>query len=158
LVSNTCSEEDARQYRQVGCNLLVADATVGCATLWDEAERLGFFMIGRLSSPDEVTLGHILMFYFEKTITFGWLVPQQTLEERGVWKRILRNLPHLTKRTFGVELLRVPNQPLPKEIGFVACAASLVPQLTDITLPKLVLGPLPGRDVVPPPGILGWVD
>jgi hypothetical protein len=158
LARNTCSEEDARQYRQVGCNLLVADATAGCATLWDEAERLGFFMIGRLSSPDRKTLQDLVIALRYKTITFGWLLSQDMLENPEVLAEILQTIPRKFKRTLGVELLRATYQPLLEKIGFIACPASLLPQLTDISLPKIVQGPLPEKDVVPPPGILGWID
>jgi hypothetical protein len=158
LARNTCSEEDARLYRQVGCNLLLADANVGCETFWNEAERLGFFMIGRLPSPERRTLQQIVMKVHDKSITFGWLLSQDMLENPEVLAEILQTIPYKGKRAFGVELRRATYQPLLNKIGFVVCPASFLPQLTDISLPRIVQGSLPEKDVIPPPGVLGWID
>jgi len=161
LQRNACSDEDAHRFRQRGCNLLLADVTVGCAHLWDRAESFGFLMIGRLSSIDEETIQHLHLFLDqpgEQTSTFGWLFPQKMVENHEAWQKVLHTIYHKNKRSIGVEIKHVPKQPLPQEIGYVACSADLLPSLDGLSMPKIVLGTLPEVGVTPREKILGWVE
>jgi hypothetical protein len=69
----------------------------------------------------------------------------------------------LANQRFGVELKQRPSQPLPQGIRFVVCEESLLPALSEISLPKLVLSRdefrsgAEGASTAPPPGVLGWV-
>ncbi len=48
-----CDETEATALRRAGYNLLLAPAETG---LWDLADRIGFFVLGRLREPDEAPL------------------------------------------------------------------------------------------------------
>ena len=62
-------------------------------------------------------------------------------------------------RAAKIEPLRPPAVPLPEQIGFVACAEELLPDLTDIVLPVLVLSrrPFPPAGQPAAPDTLGTI-
>jgi hypothetical protein len=155
--TNHLSEDEARRYRTKGLNVLLADAVVGCAVLWEAAERLGFLVLGRVRR-DEETLKHIQPFLFGSNFTFGWILSQDVLERPEEFANVADCLAHKNKKSLGVELLQPPIQELPETIGFVVCSADLLPRLEGISQPKVLLGPVPDLGTMPPPGILGWVE
>ena len=50
-----CSDEEALMLRQAGNNLLVAPVKGSTLPLWEQADRLGFLMLGRVENNSEET-------------------------------------------------------------------------------------------------------
>ena len=72
LVS-ACSDEDALTLRQTGCNLLIVPVEADTLPVWERADRLGFFVLGRLKDDSEETLRFLPMLS-RHTSCLGWLV------------------------------------------------------------------------------------
>jgi hypothetical protein len=160
VAKEECSEEDARCFRDWGCNTLLA-TVAGTPGLWDAADRLGFLVLGRLDGSDEAirqakALG-------EHPCCLGWLFDGEILEqERGV-KALASLKQDRPGDLLGVELHRLTPQPLPPAISFAVCAEELLPRLRGIELPRIVLmDEQPGEERIKElsamPGILGWVE
>jgi hypothetical protein len=50
-----CSDADAACLRQAGCNLLIAPVEANTLTLWEQADRFGFLMLGQLRDDGDET-------------------------------------------------------------------------------------------------------
>jgi hypothetical protein len=70
-----CSEEEALALRQTGCNLLVAPVEANTLDLVERADRLGFFLLGRIRDQSEQTLRHLWMLSLH-TSCLGWLIEE----------------------------------------------------------------------------------
>jgi hypothetical protein len=150
-------DEEAGRLREAGCNTLLAPVASGTASLWDRADRLGFFLLGRTDGGDEsFRLARALQGH---PSCLGWLLGQAVLE-RG---QAASQAASLATPLIGVELHREPPRPLPEGIRFVFCPETLLPSLAEVSLPKMVSvdeesfdGGKVGR-LLSLPGVLGVV-
>lgn len=69
------SEEDGVRLHQAGCNLLLAPVEQNTLSLWEKADRLGFFMLGRVRDDSEETLRYLTMLSHH-TSCLGWLIDE----------------------------------------------------------------------------------
>ncbi len=150
------SEQDALELRRAGCNALLAP--VSSVSLWQDADRFGFLMLGRMMSRSQFQQAHEL---WRHPCCLGWVLDAKLLEDplgRAVGGN-LGDKDHL----MGVELDQKSATPLPAAIRFVLCPENALPALAEIGLPKLVrkeVGSLvdEGAEVTSSsPGILGWI-
>jgi hypothetical protein len=66
-----CSNEEATQLRQTGYNVLIAPVTANSLSVWEEADRLGFLVLGQLGEdPEETRLMDMLRTH---PSCLGWL-------------------------------------------------------------------------------------
>ncbi len=70
-----CSDEDARVLHQAGFNLLVVPVETQALPVWEQADRLGFFVLGQLRDKSEQTLRH-LETLSRHTSCLGWLIEE----------------------------------------------------------------------------------
>jgi hypothetical protein len=70
-----CSDADARTLRQAGCNLLIAPVEESTLPLWEQADRLGFLMLGRVPEDGEAARQHLEMLS-QHASCLGWLVEE----------------------------------------------------------------------------------
>ncbi|HEY7423875.1 MAG TPA: hypothetical protein VH682_06480, partial [Gemmataceae bacterium] len=70
-----CSEEDALALRQAGCNLLIAPVEESTLSLWEQADRLGFLMVGRVPEDGQPARRH-LETLSRHASCLGWLVEE----------------------------------------------------------------------------------
>jgi len=164
--TESLSGAEAGEWRLSGINALLAPVTAETTTLWDEADRLGFLLIGKADNLEALTLTHDLS---PHTCALGWLLPAGWWTEdewlRSTMSRIYTSnqLPKgasptgALQRLIGVELTEAPAEALPKGFTFVACRAELLSALAGINLPKLILGGDWSAEEKPVPGILGWI-
>jgi hypothetical protein len=75
------TDDEALGQRRAGCNLLVAPAEDATAPLWDTADRLGFFVLGRLTDGDDEALRRLAELE-RHPCCLGWLVPSGDLRAR----------------------------------------------------------------------------
>jgi hypothetical protein len=148
-----CTEEDARQLHQAGCNTLLVPATASTAGIWDISDRFGFFVLGGLTDQADFSRVKQLAPHVS---CLGWVLSPE------VWRDplVAHCLPHpvsVRQEWIGLELDQRPSGPLPEKIQFVACSEDLLPELGAIDLPKIVLGAKAG-DRGTAPDILGWID
>src|SRR5207302_902571 len=68
-----CSDADAREMRHKGVNLWLVPAQEASRRLWDQADRLGFFIVGRVASSRDYPLIQQLD---RQTSCLGWVVPE----------------------------------------------------------------------------------
>ena len=130
----SCSEEDALTLRGAGYNLLLAPVAPETAALWDLADRIGFLLLGRLTTFDEPALADLAA----HPSHLGWVIdrelwPRTNAEVRADFRRSVGGL-------IGVELKSRPAQPLASDIDFIVCAAEDRADLEQLGLPVLLLG------------------
>lgn len=157
-----CTEEDALGLRRRGCNTLLANVAAGTTGLWDAADRLGFLVLGRLDGSEAAIQQTTVL--GDHACCLGWLFDDEVLEqERG--RKALASLSQARPADLlGVVLHRAPPRPLPSGIHFAACAGELLPLLTAINVPKIVL--TDGRsseeasikEWLGQSGALGWIE
>jgi hypothetical protein len=70
-----CSEEEALALRQAGRNLLIAPVGEDTLPLWEQADRLGFLMLGRVADDGQPARQHLEMLSRHASC-FGWLVEE----------------------------------------------------------------------------------
>jgi hypothetical protein len=84
-----CSDADALALRQSGCNLLVAPVAADTLSLWEQGDRFGFFVFGRVQDDSAQTRRH-LQILSRHTSCLGWLVeegtplPSPNIPQRGL--------------------------------------------------------------------------
>lgn len=67
----TCSDEEATQLRQNGYNLLIASLAASSLSVWEQADRFGFLVLGQLGEDsDEARLMDLLR---PHASCLGWL-------------------------------------------------------------------------------------
>jgi hypothetical protein len=160
------SGAEAGEWRLSGINTLLAPVAAETTSLWDEADRLGFLLIGEAGDLEALKLTHELS---PHTSALGWLLPAGWWTEDEWLRSTLSSIytsnqspkgasptGHL-QRFIGVELTEAPTELLPKGFAFVACRAEVLPALAGIQLPKLILGGDWNGEEKPAPGILGWI-
>jgi hypothetical protein len=156
------AEQDARQLRAEGVNTLVAPVSPTSARLWDDADRLGFFVIGEIAD-DGPSLQQALSLR-RCASCLGWLIPpdwayQELQPNGGLTKLVLDE-----DSSLGVWLKSYPSRLLPKWISFVASDERALENLRAVELPKLILrrengsGMQEAQTPAVPADILGWIE
>jgi len=140
LLTNELSDETVRQLRGAKCNLLLAQVASGSAELWARAERLGFFVLGQLDARDEDLLWYAEEHLCRRTSAFGWLLPQSLTREPQLWHNAMLHLQGGRRDVlFGVKLEDLPLGVLPGHVSFIACEERFLPELEELTIPRLIL-------------------
>jgi hypothetical protein len=67
-------EEQARELRRRGFNLLIADVASGSEEVWEAGDRLGFFVLGRIAEGGADTLRRAAALT-RNACFLGWLAP-----------------------------------------------------------------------------------
>ncbi len=70
-----CSDRDALMLRQAGYNLLVAPVEAETLSLWEQADRYGFFVLGRVKDDSEPTRRHLVLLS-RRASCLGWLIDE----------------------------------------------------------------------------------
>jgi hypothetical protein len=72
-----CSDDEALALHRAGYNLLVVPVEAGTIPVWERADRLGFFVLGRVRDKREQTLQQVEMLS-RHTSCLGWLIEEGT--------------------------------------------------------------------------------
>jgi hypothetical protein len=72
---SSCSDDEALALHQSGCNLLVVPVETDTASIWERADRFGFFVLGRLIDDSEQTLRHLEILNRHAS-RLGWLIEE----------------------------------------------------------------------------------
>jgi hypothetical protein len=141
VTANTLADEVAQRLRNAGCNLLVAKVGLESASVWEKAERLGFLVLGQLEGTDDDLLWYAEDHLCRRTSAFGWLLPQSLTREPQLWHNAMLHLQAGRRDVlFGVKLEDLPLGVLPGHVSFVACEEGFLPELRELTIPRLILG------------------
>jgi len=158
-------EADLQQLRSAGCNALVIPVEVeGFA---DSGDELGLLIVRRIHAAN-VRLEWGENPFTPRTSSLGYLVSQDLLQDAAVVGLLPNTRDALREKEtkppyWGVELERVPAEPLPAGVSFVACSPALLPQLGALALPVLLLEsrwPDAAEQATArtaTPGVLGWL-
>ncbi|HEY7153753.1 MAG TPA: hypothetical protein VH575_07320 [Gemmataceae bacterium] len=93
-----CSDAEAQVLRQAGCNLLIAPVEESTLPLWEQADRLGFFMLGCVPDDDALSWERLEMLSRHASC-LGWLMrdakalPFHALPRRGFAGLICDSVP-----------------------------------------------------------------
>lgn len=151
-----CSEAEARSFHQAGYNTLLVSAGADAA-VWDIADRFGFLVLARARDRAELKAETQRAEAFRKHPScLGWVVTPEAVEEE-LARIVAEVLPGPFGQLLGMELKQPPVVPLPKNVSFLVAEENLLPQLTDITLPRLVLR-RESDTAEAGPNLLGWID
>jgi hypothetical protein len=105
VVARSLDESAAQALRQEGCNLLVTD--VAAEEVWEAADRLGFFVLGRVpGGTDDILRRAINM--ARHPCSLGWLVPEGA-DFRG----------RLPQGLVGIDVPQRAGESLPGDIHFL---------------------------------------
>jgi hypothetical protein len=164
VLRSVCSESDARQLRQAGCNLLLAPVAAASAPIWDLADRFGFLVLGQIDLHDQEALWLAEATLSRHPSCIGWVLPQEALQYPQHWHNAMALL-HGQRRDLWVGL-RVADEPLgvlPGHVSFLLCEDRLLAELTEISLPKIGLAKRgSGRRTIDPgletaANVMGWI-
>ena len=152
------SWEEAVDRRKAGYNLVLSRK--GQWHSWIRANPMGFLLL------EKVALSTLTPQYIgllrQQPCFLGFVLDRELLDHSASKAaRFLR--PWRERGVFiGLELDRSPSSPLPDGLSFLVCPESLVPELSTISHPKLVMRESKvGREEPPVPvmqGVLGWID
>ncbi len=155
------AEPDARLLRQAGINTLLAPVSAASARLWEDADRLGFFVIGELTTEaSSVAQALVLRGH---ACCLAWILPPEWIAQEVGADPALARLASASDPLFGVRLTEAPPHPLPQWVSFVVVPRSSLLALTDVRLPRLVLqdeGRQDSNETLPAagsPAQLGWI-
>jgi hypothetical protein len=70
---SACSDEEAMALRRAGCNLLIAALGANTLPLRERADRLGFFLLGRVNNDNDETVRHLELLSGHPSC-LGWLI------------------------------------------------------------------------------------
>jgi hypothetical protein len=132
-------ETEALALRRDGVNLLVAPLDE--AAIWDVADRIGFFVIGRLAGNDAAEQADALA---ARPSCLGWVLGT----DADAWPPV----PVVVGGLVGVIVNRPPTGPFPVGVHFLACPAERAADLAPLGLPLLAFGDGPDA-----PGLFGRV-
>jgi len=146
------SHEDALSLRGAGYNLLFHNVS----SWWPTANRLGFWMLGRV--PLTATDVSLASFMSGQVSTLGWVLGKELLDQTTFDADLFAQLLG-TQRLVGVELDHLPATPLPEGLAFVLCPEWALEELSKVRLPKIVLlgKETPIAETTPPEGVWGWI-
>jgi hypothetical protein len=109
--------EGLAELRSSGVNALLVPA--GAKEVWDEAERIGLLILGRANEPD-VNLVR------PSPACLGWVAPATAINEWEKWREWSAAVQKV-RQLVGVELEKIPPQPLAPDIRFVLGPDTLPP-------------------------------
>jgi hypothetical protein len=72
-----CSDDQALAFHRSGYNLLVVPVRADTAAVWGRADRLGFFVLGRVRDDSEQTV-RLLELLSRHSSSLGWLLDEGT--------------------------------------------------------------------------------
>jgi hypothetical protein len=124
-----CTEDEAMTLRREGINFLVTPVRAGTAELWALADRLGFFVLGRIQEMGEDTLERIAALESHPSC-FGWLLKDPSQ---------FRHAAPATRALLGLEASAITTESLPSDVRFVALPEKEAPQ-TAFRVPILLIG------------------
>lgn len=152
------SWEEAVDHRQAGYNLVLARK--GQWHSWIRANPMGFLLL------EEVALSTLTPQYIglltQQPCFLGFVLTTELLDRSpSKAARFLR--PWRERGVFiGLELDKTPSSSVPDGLSFLVCPESVLPELSTISLPKLIMRESKvGSDqpsVGAMPGVLGWID
>jgi hypothetical protein len=158
---DVCSEEECLSLHQANCNLFVAPLTPEAAPLWDLADRFGFLVLGRITTTKDFKFARALT---KHPCCLGWLLPPGVVPS-DLLVVVASALEDASQGHFlGMELQQRPTEPLPPQVTFVVCPETLLPELTEIGQPRLIVRHTSGHNSQQPvdaaarPEILGWIE
>jgi Glycosyl hydrolases family 2 len=153
------AEAEALDLRQAGVNCLLLPVRDESADFWGVADHFGFLVLGRVHNREGcrqiVAPGH-------HPSALGCVLDSELLGDPLI-RATLESPPHENEPLIGLELNRRPSVPLPRRVQFVVCKENVLEEISDLSLPRLVLKgvPLATRDTARPqasgPGILGFI-
>lgn len=153
----------AEDLREVGINLLWSTATLDNEALWEQAERLGFFVLGELAGSDDDVLWQVESGHARRISSFGWVLPQHLTRHPQLWHNAMSLLHGPARRhLIGIRVEETPLGPLPGHVSFVVCERQHLADLAGHQLPRIVLlrrlSQIETRYEWPDPQrILGWI-
>ncbi len=164
------SEPQALSLREAGYNLVLASTMA--AQLWELADRIGFLMLGRVEEGqlDNLRIGAGVPTRYPRLLAqhasaLGWVLPEKVLTRDEEWWQTVAAKPQPSRTPLlGVELTGAPGRPLPRGVQFVVCAERLLPRLTQVTQPKVVLTDAPKTPdeeaaiTTAWPDVVGWIS
>jgi hypothetical protein len=169
------SDEHALALRREGCNLLITAVEEGATDCWERADRLGFFVLGRVATLGESIRKHLAVLSRHPSC-FGWLIGEadlsvlnELLADAGAVGPASRAGPTApvagtvgaarlaapTGGLVGVELNALPTTPLPEGVHFIVCPPDQAVIFSEIGLPLFVRAAEASGQ--PTPGLFGWV-
>jgi hypothetical protein len=119
-----CSEQEMQALRASGYNLLIVPVRAATAGLWEQADRIGFLMLGRVATTAPALLAELA----GHPSCLGFLCGVTRHEQ---CESVRARAP------IGVELDAPPAQPLPPGFDFVLCASEMREDTTRLGLPVL---------------------
>jgi hypothetical protein len=155
------TEEQLLGLHKLGCNALYAPVDHRAEALWDLADRLGFLMIGRLSTWDSGMLPRILT---DHPSCLGWVIGAAALEDPSL-RRMLEALGNCSpilpsEQHWGFEPHGDPLELHLDKPHFVVCEEEFAARQG---LPRIILknsqfqDDEETREAIPPAGTLGWI-
>jgi len=156
------SSSNLLAWRQEGCNCLLVAAPSAYRSTCALADEFGFLAICRVRATEPRVcwgLQAVAGLELSSVSALALLLDQEVAEEvqPSEWEQNMRVLERKPVVYPGVELRHLPTQPLPNWIRWVACAPALLPALSWLGLPKLLLTDAEEGKASAVPGILGWV-
>jgi hypothetical protein len=127
------SEQEARELRRAGFNLVVAPVRDATGSLWDLGDRFGLFVLGQVTVADH-SPPRLLRRLEAHASCLGWLGTATALAPGG-W--LAAALPRTGRVLVGVEGPIVG--PLPPGVQFLACPAGAGGFAGDGAVPMLML-------------------
>jgi len=134
------STDEAHLWREASLNVLLVQARTDNALVWEEAERLGFFVLGELDGADDDVLWRVEAEHSRRTSCLGWLLPQHLTRHPQLWHNAMSLLHGQGRRhLIGVRVEEPPLGVLPGHVGFVACERRHLDALMDLQVPRVAL-------------------
>jgi hypothetical protein len=144
-----CTEPEMRQLHGEGVNLLLVPYTDAIGPLWDAADRVGMLLLAEVSGFDAYLMKRAaLLDPVAHPSHLGFIVrPEGDSDGRGaVWflARMIAGYGHQAGCLVGV-VMNGASGPAPQGARFVVCDSDLLPHLSDVSLPRLVVGGDPAQ-------------
>lgn len=145
LIDFSLSELSARQLRESGINTLVATVADAGLSVWDAADRFGFFVLG--------TTNELARFLEHRNdlashpSAFGWIFNRADFlsgpsedDARPVF--------------YGVN---TSARSIPENADFLVCQESELSWLDDVALPKLIVSQRKSESILTRTDVFGWI-
>jgi len=163
VVREQLGEEQAFELHRSGCNTLLTPVTAATASVWATADQFGFLMLGRIADREGMARSSSLR---DHPCCLGWVIDSGLLQD----ELVLAALPEYLSsgglaggRIIGVEMIVSSSLMLPPWPHFVVCEERLLPSVTEIGLPKVVLRKArfpqtgPRASATGSASVLGWL-
>lgn len=149
--------DQAQAWRQAGINLLLAPLTDPNRSLWHEADRLGFFVLGEVDPDLDQLVWHAAEVLSQHTSCLGWVLPQDLAAQPQRWHQIVSLLQAQRPGVFlGLRVATLPLGVVPGHVSLLVGDVELLDSLPAQGLPQLPIMPR-GQDELassPPEGTL----